>query len=65
MRTAYIIVISVLLITLGMLFYPTAHSMITATDTTGFLPLTISANRLLPYAFLAFIAYGIIKLVRR
>ena len=68
MRTAYIIVIGGALVVLGMLFYPTVHSMIGESGVTvanGFLPLTAAANTFLPYAFLAFIVYGIIKMVRR
>ena len=61
MRSFYIIVISVMLIVLGMLFYPTVHTMVGGADTTGFLPLTTASLTFLPYAFLAFILYAIFK----
>ncbi len=69
MRTYYIIVVSVLLVVLGMLSYPTIHNVVISQNVTdpakGFLPLTSSAVTLLPYAFLGFIAYAIIKLSGR
>ncbi len=62
MRTYYIIVVGILLVVFGMLLYPTLHIVIGGVDLTGFLPLTASATILLPYAFLGFVVYAIVKL---
>ncbi len=65
MRLYYIAIICVIVIVLGMLFYPTVHGVIVTTNTTGFLPLTAGATTLLSYAFLGFVLYAIIQMVRR
>ena len=65
MRTYVIIVVSGMLIIFGILLYPTLHSMVGDVSTTGFLPLTTDAVILMPYAFMGFVFYLIMKLVRR
>ncbi len=73
MRTYYIIVVSVLLVVFGLLFYPTLHLVVGNVDVSTvptpthipFLPLTASAVTLLPYAFFGFVVYIIIKLSGR
>lgn len=62
MRTFYIIVIGGILVVLGLLFYPSVHIVVGATDTTGFLPLLSGAVAFMPYAFLGFMIYAVIKL---
>ncbi len=64
MRTAYVIVISIMLVVLGLVFYPSLHSVVSNANVTvagGFLPLVAMAVTLLPYAFLGFIVYAIFK----
>lgn len=71
MRNYYVIVVATLLVVFGMLLYPTVHFAISGgtgysgLDKTGFLPLTAAAVTLLPYAFLGFVIYAIIKLSKR
>ena len=65
MRTFYILVISVALVVLGLVFYPSLHIVIEGANVTvgtGFLPLTAAAVTLLPYAFLGFVVYALFKL---
>lgn len=68
MRTYYIIIVSGLLVVFGLLFFPTLNIVVGSVNVTaaaGFLPLTGAAVTLLPYAFLGFIVYAIIKLSGR
>ncbi len=65
MRAYYFIIISVVLVVLGMLFYPSLHLIIDATPTAGFLPLLSAGTAMLPYAFLAFVVYAIFTMIRR
>jgi hypothetical protein len=51
-----------MLVVLALLTYPTLHSIISAVDLTGQLPLTAAAVTLLSYAFLGLIVYAIIRL---
>ena len=61
MKAFYFIVIAVILLVLGMLFYPSLHLFIGGVDRTGFLPLLSSAVVFLPYVFLFFVVYGIMR----
>ena len=65
MRTFYIITIGVVLVVFGLLLYPTLNKVVGSVNVSvgaGFLPLTAAAVKLLPYAFLGFIGYIIIKM---
>jgi hypothetical protein len=61
MKAAWAITLGIILIVLGMLFYPTLNGYIHAVDRTGFLPLLSSMVVLLPYGFLFFVVYAIVK----
>ena len=65
MRLYYILVICGILVVIGLLMYPTLHRLIGNVEITGFLPLTKAAVILIPYAFLGFIIYAILQVVRR
>ncbi len=65
MKLAYFIAIAVILVVLGMLFFPSLHLSVGNVTTTGWLPLTIAAKTFLPYAFLLFVIYGVFRMARR
>ncbi len=65
MKPFYFIIIAVIVVGLGMLFFPTVHLIVNAVNTTGFLPLTAAATTFLAYAFLGFIVYAIFQAARR
>lgn len=62
MRGAYIFAVALVLVVLGMLFFPTIHSMIGNFDLSSELPLTQFAIILLPFAFLFFVYWAIHQL---
>jgi hypothetical protein len=66
-QTAYVIAVSVLLVVLGALLYPTVHTMVGAAvdASSGWLPLTTAAATALPYFFLFIILYAVVKLSRK
>jgi len=53
--------IAMVLIPIGLLLYPTVRSIVSSTDMSAWLPLTQAAVTLLPYAFLFFIIYALIR----
>ena len=61
MKVAWALTIGIILIVLGMLFYPTLNGYIHNVDRTGFLPLLSSMIILLPYGFLGFVVYAVVK----
>ena len=65
LRTFYVVIIGGMLLVLGMLFYPSLHDIVGVVDRTGFLPLLSTSLIVLPYVFLGFILYGILRMVRR
>lgn len=64
MRAFYLVVIAIMLVVIGMLFYPPLREVFGYVDTSGFLPLTEAAVTFMPYVFLLFIVYGIVKQAR-
>lgn len=61
MRTAYILAIALMLVIIGLVCYPSIHGYVSSISLVGQLPLVATAITLLPYAFLAFIIYAIVK----
>lgn len=59
MKVAYFLTLAVILIVLGMLFFPSLHGVILGTDRTGMLPLLSASITILPWAFLGFVVYAI------
>ena len=61
MRTAYAIAICIMLVTLGMVMFPSLHGIVSGISIASYLPLVGASVTFLPYAFLLFIVYAIYK----
>ena len=64
MKFVYVGIVGLIVVVLGLLFFPTVHINFWNINTTGFLPITSAAAALMPYVFLAFIVYAIFLLVK-
>ena len=65
MRTAWVLTIGGLLVVFALLFFPTVNTQNSQVNMTEWLPLTKAAGTFLPYAFLGFAVYAIMKIARR
>ena len=65
MRAFVIFSVALVLVVIGLLLYPSIHTLVGLVDTTGFLPLTIASIAALPYIFLGFIVYAILKVAKK
>jgi len=62
MRTFYFFFLAGLFIVMGMLLFPSLHLIVGGIDMTGWYPILKSAVTLLPWGFLGFIVYAIVKM---
>ena len=58
-------VVAFLVVIIGMLFYPTVHTNVSAIDVTAFTDLEKAGMAILSYAFVFFMAYIVYAHVRR
>lgn len=65
MKLFIILSVTMVLIVIGLLLYPSIRLLVGYIDTTGFLPLTAAAVTAFPYIFLLFIVYAIMRVARK
>ena len=65
MRTAYVLTVAGILVVVALLIFPNLSVANAGVNMTEWLPLTKSAGTFLPYAFLLFVVYVIMRLARR